>query len=112
MHQRLLLDTHMLLKRSAKQVKMSVITATEIKRRGVACIAESLPHTQEVAISVRGKNAYIAMSMEQYNHLRACVLEASLHKKQRDMAQGAIAHRSVAEHIGRLDRAYVHNRFH
>jgi hypothetical protein len=33
---------------------MSVITANDIKRRGVACIAESLAHAPEAAISVRG----------------------------------------------------------
>lgn len=82
---------------------MSVITANEIKRRGVACIAESLVHAPEVAISVRGKNAYVVMSVEQYNHLRECELEAALLETRRDMAQGAIAHRSVAEHIASLD---------
>ena len=49
---------------------MSVITANDIKRRGVACIAESLADSPEVAISVRGKQAYVVMSMEQYQHLR------------------------------------------
>ena len=78
---------------------MSVITANEIKRRGVACIAESLAHAPEVAISVRGKNAYVVMSVEQYNHLRECELEAALLETRRDMAQGAIAHRAMSRRV-------------
>ncbi len=36
-----------------------MVTANEIKRKGVACITESLAQAPEVAISVRGKNAYV-----------------------------------------------------
>lgn len=70
-----------------------MVTANEIKRRGVACITESLAQAPEVAISVRGKNAYVVMSMEHYNHLRECELEAALLETRRDVAQGAIAER-------------------
>ncbi len=70
-----------------------MVTANEIKRRGVACITESLAQAPEVAISVRGKNAYVVMSEEQYNHLRECEFEAALLETRRDMVQGAIAER-------------------
>ena len=81
---------------------MSVITANDIKRRGVACIAESLAHAPEAAISVRGKHAYVVMSMDQYQHLRACELEAALQEARRDREEGKIAHRTVEEHIKAL----------
>ena len=83
---------------------MSVITANEIKKRGVACIAESLTHSPEAAISVRGKNAYVVMSMEQYQHLRECELEAALLETRRDRESGRLVHHSVAEHIESLQR--------
>jgi len=81
---------------------MSVITANDIKRRWVACIAESLAHAPEAAISVRGKETYVVMSMEQYQHLRACELEAALLETRRDRENGRIAHCSVEEHIKAL----------
>jgi len=81
---------------------MSVITANDIKRRGVACIAESLAHAPEVAISVRGKETYVVMNMEQYQHLRACELEAALLETRRDRENGRIAHGSVQDHIKAL----------
>ena len=81
---------------------MSVITANDIKRRGVASIAESLAHAPEAAISVRGKNTFVVMSMEQYQHLRACELEAALLESRRDRENGRIAHDSVEEHIKAL----------
>ena len=81
---------------------MSVITANDIKRRGVACIAESLAHAPEAAISVRGKETYVVMNMEQYQHLRACELEAALLEARKDRAEGRIAHRTVEEHIKAL----------
>lgn len=81
---------------------MPVLTANEIKKRGVACIAESLTHSPEAAISVRGKNAYVVMSMEQYQHLRECELEAALFEARRDREGDRIVHQSVAEHIKSL----------
>ena len=81
---------------------MTVITANDIKRRGVVCISESLAHAPEAAISVRGKETYIVMSMEHYQHLRACELEAALLEARRDRAEGKIAHHSVEEHIKAL----------
>ncbi|MBM9532051.1 hypothetical protein JWG42_18010 [Desulfoprunum benzoelyticum] len=81
---------------------MTVITANDIKRRGVVCISESLAHAPEAAISVRGKETYIVMSMEHYQHLRACELETALLEARRDRAEGKIAHHSVEEHIKAL----------
>jgi len=81
---------------------MYVITANEIKKRGVACIAESLTGSLEAAISVRGKNAYVVMSMEQYQHLRECELEAALLETRRDRESGRVVHHSVDEHIKSL----------
>jgi hypothetical protein len=81
---------------------MSVITANDIKRRGVACISESLAHAPEAAISVRGKETYVVMSLEHYQHLRDCELEAALLETKRDREEGKIAHHTVEEHVKAL----------
>lgn len=81
---------------------MATITANDIKRRGIASIAEILEDTQEATISVRGINKYVVMSIQQYQHLRECELEAALSAAREDRQAGKIADKTVADHIANL----------
>lgn len=81
---------------------MPTLTANEIKRRGIASIAEILEDAQEATISVRGKSKYVVMSIQQYQHLRECELEAALLEARGDKDAGRIADKSIAEHIAHL----------
>ncbi len=81
---------------------MTTITANEIKRRGIASIADILETAQEATISVRGKNKYVVMDVQQYLYLRECELEAALMEVRKDRETGNIADRSIAEHIANL----------
>ena len=81
---------------------MATITANDIKRRGVVSIAEVLENFQEATISVRGKNKYVVMSIEQYQHMRECELEAALHEAREDRKTGRIADKTIDEHITSL----------
>ena len=81
---------------------MSVITANDIKRRGVASITESLKNSKEATITVRGENKYVVMSVDQYQHLRTCELEAALQEVREDREKGRIIHKNVSEHIAHL----------
>ena len=81
---------------------MPTLTANEIKRRGIASITEILEDAQEATISVRGKSKYVVMSIQQYQHLRECELEAALLEARADKDAGRIADKSLAEHIAHL----------
>ncbi|GAB6192910.1 type II toxin-antitoxin system Phd/YefM family antitoxin [Desulfocastanea catecholica] len=81
---------------------MATITANDIKRRGVASIAEILESSPEATISVRGKSKYVVMSIEQYQYMRECELEAALHEAREDHRAGRIADQTIAEHIAGL----------
>ena len=81
---------------------MVTITANDIKRRGIASIAEILESTQEATISVRGRSKYVVMSVEQYQHLRECELEAALFEARNDREAGRIVDTTVATHIADL----------
>ncbi len=70
---------------------MATITANDIKRRGVASIAEILENSQDATISVRGKNKYVVMSIQQYQHMRECELEVALLEAREDCKVGRIA---------------------
>lgn len=81
---------------------MAIITANDIKRRGIASIADILEDAQEATISVRGKSKYVVMSVQQYQYLRECELEAALLEARKDRDAGRIADRTIAEHIANL----------
>ena len=81
---------------------MATITANDIKRRGIASIAEILENAQEATISVRGKSKYVVISVQQYQHLRECELEAALLEARKDREAGRIVDIIIAEHIANL----------
>ena len=81
---------------------MGVITASDLKIHGVSSIDEALHEQTEATISVRGRNRYVVMDMETYNHLRVCELEAALYQSRREIAEGKGIEESVDEHLLRL----------
>ena len=82
---------------------MATITANDIKRRGIASIADILKTDQEATISVRGKNKYVVISVQQYEFLRECELEAALMETRKDREAGRIADKTIADHIANLE---------
>jgi PHD/YefM family antitoxin component YafN of YafNO toxin-antitoxin module len=81
---------------------MPTITANDIKRRGISSIASVLEDAEDATISVRGKSKYVVMSIQHYQHLRACELEAALLEAKEDRQAGRIIDRTIAEHIADL----------
>ncbi|HBD95475.1 MAG: prevent-host-death protein [Spirochaetes bacterium GWF1_31_7] len=81
---------------------IKIITANEIKTRGVSAITEATENGQEVFISVRGKNRYVVLSMDTYNHLRECELEAALIETRNDLKSGNYITESINDHIQRI----------
>ena len=81
---------------------MPTITANDIKRRGVTSIAEILETSQEATISVRGKKKYVVMSIQQYQHMRECELEAAILEAREDHKAGRISDKTIQEHIASL----------
>ncbi len=81
---------------------MNIITANELKTRGVASIDAVFKDQDKVIISVRGKERYVVVDMETYNHLRVCELEAALYQARREIAEGQGVVEGVDEHLARL----------
>ncbi len=84
---------------------MKSITANELKTRGVSSIDVALQEDDEAIISVRGKDRYVVMDVETYNHLRVCELEAALHQARHEIAEGKGIEESVEEHIERIRKS-------
>ena len=90
---------------NAKQeLIMSIISANDLKTKGVKAIEEALATQPEVAVSVRGQVKYIVMSGEQYQYLRECELEAALAESKADLETGRFVKETVAQHIRRINK--------
>jgi len=90
---------------NAKQeFMMSIISANDLKTKGVKAIEEALATQPEAAVSVRGQVKYIVMSEEQYQYLRECELEAALAESKVDLDAGRYVKETVAQHIRRINK--------
>lgn len=83
---------------------MDIITANQLKTKGVSVIESKLTGKKELIISVRGKEKYVIMDMEQYNYLRECELDAALHETRADHQNGKYVTESVEDHIKRITK--------
>jgi len=81
---------------------MKSIAASELKTRGVSAIEKTLETAGEAIISVRGQDRYVVMSLEEYNRLRVCELEAALYETRQQLGSGEVVEESVDNHITRL----------
>ena len=82
---------------------MSVISANDLKTKGVSAIELALGSASEAIISVRGKDKFVVMGMAHYHYLRERELDAALAQTRADMAAGRAVQESPAAHLARMD---------
>lgn len=82
-----------------------VLTANELKTKGISRLEEVTSSGEEAIISVRGKHRFVVVSIEQYNHLRECELEAAIAETERDLAAGHVIQEPIEDHIKRITSA-------
>ena len=79
-----------------------VVTANEVKKRGVSLFDELLKKFDEIIISSRGKNKYIVMDIETYEDFRAYRLDKAYKEVMEDVKRGDYRVVSAREHIESL----------
>lgn len=84
---------------------MSSLTANDLKTKGIAAIEAVLAERPEAIVTVRGKDRFVVMDIEQYHHLRECELEAALAESRADVAAGRYVKESAAEHVKRVKKS-------
>jgi prevent-host-death family protein len=84
---------------------MTVITANDLKTKGLSNIEDLLQDAQEVIISVHGKPRYVVMTLEQFELLRELELEAAWLRAREDVAAGRYRQERADDHIARLRAA-------
>jgi PHD/YefM family antitoxin component YafN of YafNO toxin-antitoxin module len=81
-----------------------VISANEVKKRGVSIFEELLKKFDEVIITFRGKKKYVVMDINRYNELREKELELAYKEVMEDYEKGNYKVVSAKEHIENLKR--------
>ncbi|MEO7326060.1 MAG: hypothetical protein ABIW82_14645 [Dokdonella sp.] len=81
---------------------MRSISANTLKTQGISAIVDALAGATEAVVSVRGKDRFVVMDVEQYHYLRECELAAALAESQADIAAGRFVQESVDAHMQRL----------
>jgi hypothetical protein len=81
---------------------MTYISANDLKTGGVSAIEAALTHQAEAIISVRGKERFVVMDLNQYHYLRECELETALAQTRADLTEGRIVKESAEAHVSRI----------
>lgn len=79
-----------------------IITANEVKTKGVAFLGKMLEKADELIINVRGKNRYVVLDIERYNEFRQSELDIAHMKVIQDIKDGNFKKQTAAEHIKEL----------
>ena len=82
-----------------------VVTANELKTKGVSLLETLLNKRDEVMVSVRGKSKYVVVDIERYSHLRELELEQAYREVKEDLRQGRARTMTADEHLKELDDA-------
>ena len=82
---------------------MSVISANDLKTKGVSAIETALNNASEAVVSVRGEGKFVVMSVAHYHYLRECELEAALAQARADLAAGRFVEETPEAHLNRID---------
>ena len=80
-----------------------MITANELKIKGIKAIEEQLSQTPEAVITVHGKVKYVAMTVEQFDKMRMAELEVAYMLCKKDIEEGNYT-TSLEEHFAELDK--------
>lgn len=81
---------------------MTVVTANDLKTKGISDIERALQDAPEVVISVRGKPRYVVMDLARYDYLRECEIIAAWTQTREDLAAGRYRRESADAHMARI----------
>jgi len=79
-----------------------IVTANELKRKGISYISHLLERFENVFISVRGKKKYVILRVEDYGRLKEFELENAIREAEKDLKEGKYTIETAEEHFKRL----------
>jgi len=78
------------------------ITANEVKKNGVSIFNKLLDKTDELIISVRGKERFVVLDIDRYREFREYELDIAHMKAMQDIENGNYKVQTAQEHIKEL----------
>jgi hypothetical protein len=75
---------------------IALITANDLKVKGITAIDELVPENYGVIITCRGREKYVVLTIEKYNQLREFELDAAIQEARKDISEGNF-HTETAE---------------
>lgn len=79
-----------------------MLSASELKKRGISAVEDQLSKGDEATISVRGKASYVVLKAERYEELLELELERAVEQAKEDYAKGQVRKESAKAHFKRL----------
>ena len=79
-----------------------VITAKELKRRGISFVSQLLEKWDSVYVSVRGNRKFVILKAEEYERLKELELEKAIRDAEKDLEEGRYIVETAEEHFKRL----------
>ncbi|AHF01745.1 prevent-host-death protein [Thiomicrospira aerophila AL3] len=82
-----------------------IVTANDVKTKGVSFLGSMLEKTDELIINVRGKNKYVVLDIERFQAFRQQELDLAHLLAMRDIKEGRYQSQTAKEHIEELTNA-------
>ncbi|ACZ13030.1 type II toxin-antitoxin system prevent-host-death family antitoxin [Sulfurospirillum deleyianum] len=82
-----------------------IVSANDIKTKGVTLLDKLFEKASEVIINVRGKNKYVVIDIERYKNLRTLELDRLYEETMQEIKEGRYKTQSVEEHLSELRNA-------
>ena len=79
-----------------------IITANELKTKGISHVERLMKKSREVFVSVRGRKKFVILPVDEYERLREAELESIIRQAEKDYEEGRYVVESAEEHFRRL----------
>jgi len=79
------------------------VTANDLKVKGITAIDDITSAGYEVVITVRGKQKYVVMTVEEYNQLREYELSGAIIEAKNDIKNGKFKKGNIEDHMKRIE---------
>jgi len=79
-----------------------IVSANELKIKGVSFIDKLLKKYNEIFITFRGKKKFVVLSIDEYEKLKEAELEKIIRQAENDYTSGKVIKETADEHFKRL----------
>ncbi len=79
-----------------------IVSANEVKKRGVSLFERLLTKANELIITVRGKQKFVVLDIDRYNEFKKYELDIAYLKAMNDIKNKNYKEQSAKEHISEL----------